>query len=102
MPMPRPINCQCRRSAGVASARWEYQRKGTARTGEKVWDVRVADRAKGFSNSSGPLVVRGMVIQGLGGCDRFGPDRCYISAYDAASGKQLWRFNTVPYRGERP
>ncbi len=72
-----------------------------ARNGEKIWDVRVADRAKGFSNSSGPLVVRGKVIQGLGGCDRFGADRCYISAYDANSGKQLWKFNTVPYRGER-
>jgi len=73
----------------------------SARTGEKVWDVRIADRAKGFSNSSGSIVVKGKVIQGLTGCDRFGPDRCYISAYDARTGTQLWKFNTVPYRGER-
>ena len=72
-----------------------------AKTGRKVWDVVVADRAKGFANTSGPIVIGGKVIQGLAGCDRFGPDRCYISAYDAETGQQVWKFHTVAERGER-
>ena len=72
-----------------------------ARTGKLVWDVPITERNKGFTNSSGPIVIRGKVLQGLTGCARFQPDRCYISAYDANSGKQLWRFNTVAQRGER-
>ena len=72
-----------------------------ARTGRLVWDVPITERNKGFTNSSGPIVIRGKVLQGLTGCARFQPDRCYISAYDANTGKQLWRFNTVAQRGER-
>ena len=71
-----------------------------ARTGKQVWNVMVADRAKGFSNSSGPIVIKGKVLQGLSGCDRFQADRCYISAFDAETGKLLWRFNTVAQEGE--
>ena len=71
-----------------------------ARTGKQVWNVMVADRAKGFSNSSGPIVIKGKVLQGLAGCDRFQADRCYISAFDAETGKLLWRFNTVAQEGE--
>ena len=55
-----------------------------ARNGKQVWETIIADRAKGFSNTSGPIVARGKVIQGLQGCARYGPDRCFISAYDAA------------------
>jgi alcohol dehydrogenase (cytochrome c) len=71
-----------------------------ARTGKEVWNVMVADRAKGFSNSSGPIVIKGKVLQGLSGCDRFQADRCYISAFDAETGKLAWRFNTVAQAGE--
>ena len=71
-----------------------------ARTGRKVWDIAIADRTKGFSNTSGPIVVRGKVIQGLQGCDRYRDERCYISAYDAADGKLLWKFYTVAHTGE--
>ncbi len=71
-----------------------------ARNGKVVWDVAVADRTKGFSNTSGPIVVRGKVIQGLQGCGVFRPERCYISAYDADTGKQLWKFHTVARTGE--
>ncbi len=71
-----------------------------ARNGKVVWDIAVADRTKGFSNTSGPIVVRGKVIQGLGGCGVFRNERCYISAYDADTGKQLWKFHTVARTGE--
>src|SRR5665213_1934774 len=42
-----------------------------ARTGKQVWETRIADTAKGYSNTSGPIVVHGKVIQGMGGCDRY-------------------------------
>lgn len=72
-----------------------------ARTGKVVWDTPVANPRSGFTNSSGPIVARGKVIQGLHGCDRFrAQERCYISAYDAETGKQLWKFHTVARTGE--
>src|SRR5262249_14753912 len=66
-----------------------------ARTGAKIWDTMIADRAKGYANTPGPMVMKGVVVNGLVGCDRYGNDGCWISGYDAATGKQLWRFNTV-------
>ena len=72
-----------------------------ARTGRKVWDTTIADKTKGFGNSSGPIVIHGKVIQGLNACDRYQQDRCYISAYDAETGTKLWKFNTVAYKGEK-
>jgi alcohol dehydrogenase (cytochrome c) len=70
-------------------------------TGKVAWDVAIADPKAGFTNSSGPIVANGKVIQGLHGCDRFrAKDRCMISAYDAETGKQLWKFNTIARAGE--
>jgi alcohol dehydrogenase (cytochrome c) len=66
-----------------------------ARTGKTVWDVMIADRAKGYANTAGPMVMNGVVVNGLVGCDRYGNDGCWISGYDASNGKQLWKFNTV-------
>ena len=72
-----------------------------ARNGEKIWDVVVGDRTKGYSNTSGPIVARGKVIQGLQGCSNYREeDRCYISAYDVNTGKQLWKFYTIARTGE--
>src|SRR5262249_37672137 len=39
-----------------------------ARTGKVVWDTVVADASKGYSTTSGPMVINGKVLQGLGGC----------------------------------
>jgi len=71
-----------------------------ARSGEKIWDVAVADATQGFANSSGPIVADGKVILGLAGCSRFIEDDCYISAHDANTGELEWRFNTVAKSGE--
>ena len=60
---------------------------------------RIADSAKGYLNSSGPIVIKGKVIEGLGGCDEYNEAGCYISAYDAATGKQVWKFYTVAREG---
>ncbi|HEX3484217.1 MAG TPA: PQQ-binding-like beta-propeller repeat protein, partial [Micropepsaceae bacterium] len=74
-----------------------------AKTGRNVWDTTLANNAKGFGNSSGPLVVNGKLIQGLGGCERYKAadedQGCYITGLDAQSGKILWRFNTTAREG---
>ncbi|HLI84906.1 MAG TPA: PQQ-binding-like beta-propeller repeat protein [Bryobacteraceae bacterium] len=70
-----------------------------ARTGKVVWETRIADPAKGYGNTSGPLIIDGKVIQGMGGCDRYKETGCFISAYDAETGKQLWKFETVAREG---
>ncbi len=72
-----------------------------ARTGAKVWDTPIADRAKGYANTAGPMVMKGVVVNGLVGCDRYGNDGCWITGLDAATGKILWKFNTVR-RGTEP
>ncbi len=75
-----------------------------ARTGKTVWDVMVGDSAKGYGSSSGPIIIHGKVIQGENGCDRYKAlekdQGCFISAFDPATGKLLWRFNTIAREGE--
>ena len=71
-----------------------------ARTGKTVWDTPLADRAKGYANTAGPMVIHGIVVQGLVGCDRYGNDGCWISGIDAQTGKPLWKFHTVARTGE--
>jgi alcohol dehydrogenase (cytochrome c) len=74
-----------------------------AKTGRTVWDTMIADQSKGFGNSSGPIIINGRVVQGLGGCERYKAAEkdqgCFISAYDSQTGKQLWRFITTPKEG---
>ena len=73
-----------------------------ALTGKNVWDTVVADRSKGpYSTTSGPIVIKGKVVQGLGGgCSRYVEEKCFISAYDAATGKLIWKFYTIAKEGE--
>ena len=74
-----------------------------AKTGKNVWDTQLANNAKGFGNSSGPAIINGKVIQGLGGCERYKAadedQGCYITGLDAQTGKILWRFNTTAREG---
>jgi alcohol dehydrogenase (cytochrome c) len=66
-----------------------------ARTGKLVWDTPISTKTKDFTETSGPIVANGKVIEGLAGCTLYREENCYISGYDAQTGKQLWRFNTV-------
>ena len=68
-----------------------------AKTGKVAWDVAMPD---GRGSSSGPLVARGKVVEGMGGCSQYVEQKCFISAYDAKTGKQLWRFHTIAREGE--
>src|ERR1051325_2402853 len=71
-----------------------------ARTGKLVWDTKVADSKLGYGYTSGPIVVRGKVIAGMSGCTRYKEDVCFISAHDAATGKDVWRTSTIARPGE--
>jgi alcohol dehydrogenase (cytochrome c) len=69
-----------------------------ARTGRSVWKVAVADPKLGYSLTMAPLVVKDKVLVGLGGGE-YGI-RGFIAAFDARSGKELWRFHTIPAPGD--
>jgi alcohol dehydrogenase (cytochrome c) len=69
-----------------------------AATGAVRWDIQVADATDGYTITGAPLAVDGRVITGVGGGD-FGI-RGFLDAYDARTGRRLWRFNTVPGPGE--
>jgi alcohol dehydrogenase (cytochrome c) len=74
-----------------------------ARNGKLVWDTTIGDRSKGeYANTSGPIAVKGRLIQGLGrdSCAVYREEKCFISAYDANTGKEVWRFRTVALEGE--
>ena len=69
-----------------------------ARTGLPLWETQVADTLAGYSITSAPLAVGDKIIVGIAGGE-FGI-RGFIDAYDAQTGKRVWRFNTVPGLGE--
>ena len=70
-----------------------------ARTGELVWETRIADYQQGYTNSAGPIVADGKVINAINGCARFQPDSCFITAHDARTGEELWRTLTIAQPG---
>ena len=99
---------------------WEYKRAGTSKTkglaiyedmvyfttpdgalvaldardGHIHWETRIGEAA----GTSGPIVVEGKVITGRA-CART-RESCFIAAHDARTGKELWKFHTIPAKGE--
>ena len=71
-----------------------------ARTGAERWEVEIADAALGYSNTSGPIVADGKVVNGITGCGRFFEDSCFITGHDAETGAELWRTYTIARSGE--
>jgi len=65
-----------------------------AKTGAEVWSMITVDQSKPYAITGAPRIVKGKVLIGNGGAE-FGV-RGYLTAYDADTGKQLWRFYTVP------
>ena len=65
-----------------------------AKNGKPVWEVQTVDRNKPYTVTGAPRIVKGKVIIGNGGAEL--GVRGYITAYDAETGRQLWRFYTVP------
>ena len=63
------------------------------KTGAILFDVTLEDYKRGYSATVAPLVVKDKVILGIAGAE-YGI-RGFIEAFDAATGKKIWRFNTV-------
>jgi alcohol dehydrogenase (cytochrome c) len=68
------------------------------RTGQVSWDVEIADYKAGYSITSAPLALKNLVITGVAGGE-FGI-RGFIDARDALTGKEVWRFDTIPHPGQ--
>jgi alcohol dehydrogenase (cytochrome c) len=68
------------------------------RTGEVVWETKTGEPALGYSLTAAPLYYDGMVITGTAGGDL--GIRGWVRAFDAGSGAEVWRFNTIPGPGE--
>ena len=66
-----------------------------AKSGKLVWSVMTTEKDDRRYITGAPRVFNGKVIIGHGGAD-YGATRGYVTAYDAETGKQLWRFYTVP------
>lgn len=64
------------------------------KSGNVLWDATAADYHKAYTFTVAPLVVKNEVIVGISGGE-YGV-RGFIDAYDAATGRRLWRFDTVP------
>jgi alcohol dehydrogenase (cytochrome c) len=69
-----------------------------ANTGKVNWQTQVASPSDGFSLTGAPLVVNHSVVIGLSGGE-FGV-RGFLAAYDATTGRQEWKFDTIPGPGE--
>jgi alcohol dehydrogenase (cytochrome c) len=71
-----------------------------AKNGRELWKVNVEDANQcGCNITAAPLVVKGKVIVGVTGGDS--AHRGYVNAFDAKTGRQLWRFWTIPGPGEK-
>ncbi|MCC6291983.1 MAG: PQQ-dependent dehydrogenase, methanol/ethanol family [Bryobacterales bacterium] len=69
-----------------------------AATGKKVWETLVGDYRKGYALTHAPMIVDGLVMVGTAGGEL--GIRGFIAAYDAKTGKEAWRFKTIPEPGE--
>jgi quinohemoprotein ethanol dehydrogenase len=65
-----------------------------ARSGTPAWDIATVDQSKPYAITGAPRIAKGMVLIGNAGAE-YGV-RGYISAYDAETGKPIWRTYTVP------
>ncbi len=70
----------------------------TAKNGKPLWNTSVAKPEAGYAITHAPIVVKDKVIVGVAGGE-YGI-RGFIAAYDMKTGKEAWRFNTIPGPGE--
>jgi len=67
-------------------------------SGELLWETQIADHRKGYTGTVAPIAVKNLVVVGTAGAE-FGI-RGFVDAYDATTGKRVWRFYTVAGPGE--
>jgi alcohol dehydrogenase (cytochrome c) len=66
--------------------------------GTIAWETEMADWTQNYNATSAPIVVGDMVVTGTAGGEE--GVRGFVSAYEQATGKRVWRFWTVPAPGE--
>ncbi len=67
-------------------------------TGELAWETEMADWNQNYTATSAPLIVGNLVVSGIAGGDA--GIRGFLSAFDQETGKEAWRFWTIPAKGE--
>jgi alcohol dehydrogenase (cytochrome c) len=67
-------------------------------TGEPIWDTMLDDWRKNYAASSAPLPAGDLVITGVSGGEHGANG--FVAAFDQQTGKEVWRFWTVPKPGE--
>ena len=70
-----------------------------AKTGEIAWETAVEDYGRGYYMTLAPLAVDGKIMVGVSGGE-WGI-RGFVAAYDAQTGKELWKTFTIPGPGEK-
>jgi alcohol dehydrogenase (cytochrome c) len=68
------------------------------KNGKPLWNVQVGNPEEGYAVTHAPLVIKDKVIVGMAGGE-YGI-RGYIAAFDVHTGKEVWRFHTIPGPGE--
>ena len=66
-----------------------------AKTGTEIWSVRTFDMERSLYITGAPKAFKGKVLIGNGGTEN-GPTRGWVTAYDADTGKEAWKFHIVP------
>lgn len=67
-------------------------------TGSLLWETVMADWKQNYNATSAPLIVGDLVVSGVAGGDE--GVRGFVAAFDQSTGKESWRFWTVPKKGE--
>ena len=67
-------------------------------TGALLWETEMADWHQNYNATGAPLVVGTLVVTGTSGGDE--GVRGFVAAFDQTTGKEVWRFWTVPRPGE--
>ena len=65
-----------------------------AKTGKEIWTVQTFPEGQEYSITGAPRVYDGKVVIGNGGAD-YG-SRGFVTAWDAETGKKVWKFYIVP------
>ena len=105
--VPDQLALCCRKQSRGVSVLGERLYMGTidarlvaldAKTGGLIWDTRVGSPLSGHSITASPMIIRDLVITGIGGGE-YGI-RGFLDAYDADTGELRWRTYTIPGPGE--
>lgn len=68
-------------------------------TGQMLWDTEMADFRQNYNTTGSLLAVENLVVAGTAGGEE--GVRGFLAAYDQQTGKEVWRFWTIPARGEK-